>query len=158
MSAERGRLRNLTQELLSTEDKILKDIKNHSVFKAIPLNRKLFEAKDTVQKAKPESTKVEGFKLSVSNAKAKDIKDESQNFKALAFNKRIFKSKVSERYSAPPKITQPKAFNLSTERRSRPKLEIKDIKVHQFKARAMPSFAKPNSPIKSTMSIEFKGK
>ena len=28
MSAERGRLRNLTQELLSTEDKILEDIKN----------------------------------------------------------------------------------------------------------------------------------
>ena len=76
--------------MLSTEDKILEDIKNQGVFKALPLNRKLFEAKDTVPKAKPESTKVEAFKLSVSNAKAKDIKDENQKFKALSFNKRIF--------------------------------------------------------------------
>ena len=37
--------------------------------------------------------------------KAKDIKDENQKFKALAFNKKIFEPKVTERYSAPPKIT-----------------------------------------------------
>ena len=75
------------------------------MFKAIPLNRKLFEANNAATKAKPESTKVDAFKLSVSNAKAKDTKDENKNFKALAFNKRIFNPKVTERYSAPPKIT-----------------------------------------------------
>ena len=58
-------------------------------------------------------------------------------------------------------ITQPKAFNLSTERRgkmSRGKIEIKENEHKQFKARAMPSYPKPSSPVKSTMSIgtEFK--
>ena len=83
------------------------------------------------------------------------------HFKALAFNKKIYEPKNTQRYSAPPKmtITQPKAFNLSTDRRgkmSRSKIEIKENANKQFKARAMPSYPKPSSPVKSTVSIDFK--
>lgn len=70
LSAERSRLRNITAELLSTEDKVLDDIKNKGTFKAMPLNRKLFEVKDPiVECVKPAATKVEAFKLSSSNTK-----------------------------------------------------------------------------------------
>ena len=58
----------------------MEDIKNHGTFKAIPLNRKLLEAKvPTPEKSKLETTKVEAFKLSTSNAKNKLSKEESQN-------------------------------------------------------------------------------
>ena len=70
LSAERSRLKNLTAELLSTEDKVLEDIKNNGTFKALPLNRKLFEVKDPIPECvKPDATKVEAFKLSSSNTK-----------------------------------------------------------------------------------------
>jgi len=70
LSAERSRYRNLTAELLSTEDQVLEDIKNKGSFKALPLNRKLFEVKDSIPECvKPEPTKVEAFKLSSSNTK-----------------------------------------------------------------------------------------
>ena len=73
LSAERSRLRNITAELLSTEDKVLEDIKNKGTFKAMPLNRKLFEAKDPIPECvKPAATKVQAFKLSSSN-KAKKV-------------------------------------------------------------------------------------
>ena len=80
MSAERCRLKNLTMEILSTEDKILEDIKNKGAFKAMPLSRKLFEVKDPVPEVtKLEATKVEAFNLSSTNAKTKKVEDENKN-------------------------------------------------------------------------------
>ena len=134
LSAERSKLK---KDLKSTEDKILEEM-NRGAFKALPLNRQLFEPRVSPsknQQVKPEITKIEAFNLSVTNAKkqaSEAITDENQNqFKALALNKNIFMPKATERYSAPPKmhITQPKGFNLSTERRAklpRKQLEIQD--------------------------------
>ena len=67
-------------ELLSTEDKVLEDIKNKGSFKALTLNRKLFEVNDSIpEHTKPEATKVDAFKLSTSNAKSKASELDGEN-------------------------------------------------------------------------------
>ena len=68
-----------------------------------------------------------------------------------------------ERKSAPPKITQPKVFNLNTDRRGaldrkKLSLEVAEPTKKGFKSRAMPSFPSPPSPVRSSRSIDFKGK
>lgn len=84
---------------------------NRGAFKALPLNRNLFKSKDSTKKnqqSKPETTKVQAFELSVTNAKkvgSEPINENQNQFKALSLNKRIFSPKFVERYSAPPKIT-----------------------------------------------------
>ena len=79
-SAERSKLK---KELKSTEDKIVEEM-NRGAFKALPLNRKLFEPRDSpskLQQAKPEITKIESFNLSVTNSKkvSEMTTDENQN-------------------------------------------------------------------------------
>ena len=70
----------------------------------------MFEPKldSTKELVKPENTKVEAFRLSVTNAKTKKVEpmDENMNsFKALAFKHNLYQPKITERFSAPPKIT-----------------------------------------------------
>ena len=66
-----------------------------------------------------------------------------------------------ERKSAPPKITQPRAFALNTDRRGtidRKKLPVEEGSTKKtFKSRPMPSFPEPTSPQRSSRSFEFKG-
>jgi len=69
-------------------------------------------------------------------------------------------SKSLERKSAPPKMTQPKGFNLNTERRGnfdRKNLHIENPKLTGagFKSRPMPSFPDPPSPTRSSRSFQF---
>ena len=81
-------------------------------------------------------------------------------FKAIPLPRTTYNVHCMERKSAPPKITQPKVFNLNTDRRGaidRKKLSI-DIKKPSFRSRPMPSFPEPGSPQRSTRSIEFRGK
>lgn len=84
----------------------------------------------------------------------------NKNFKAIPLPKSTYNVHCMERKSAPPKITQPKEFNLNTDRRGaieRSKLSI-ECPRKSFKSRAMPSFPSPPSPVRSSRSIEFKGK
>ena len=69
------------------------------------------------------TTKIEEFKLSVSNAKKTvgyvNEDDCSSQFKALPLNKKLIETKSIERNSAPARITRPKGFNLSTDKRAK---------------------------------------
>lgn len=81
-------------------------------------------------------------------------------FKAIPLPRTTYMVHCMERKSAPPKITQPKCFNLNTDRRGaidRKNLSI-ELKKPVFKSRPMPSFPEPSSPQRSTRSIDFKGK
>jgi len=69
-------------------------------------------------------------------------------FRALPLPKTTHMVYCGERKSAPPKITQPKAFALSTDRRGsvqRTKLPI-EAPQKTFKSRPMPQFPEPPSP------------
>ena len=136
---------------------------NRCAFKALPLNRKLFEKKDSpVKEPCPEPTTFQEFNLSVPR-KRQDNENEEQpqtGFVALPLNKKIFEPKVYERYSAPPKMTKPEGFDFKTDMRAkqpRLRLEITQEPV-QFKAREMPNYPEPQSPQKSSKSFfDFKG-
>ena len=161
------------KQVMSTEDMIFNEIQNRGSFKARPLNRKLFENRETTaadrSASRQETTKFKEFNLTMKKSTSENTQQSmeqqvsSKSFKAMPMPKTTYKAWSLERKSAPPKMTQPKIFNLNTERRGamdRKKLVIENPKsaAQGFKSRPMPSFPDPPSPQRSSRSFQFQGK
>ena len=119
---------------------------------------------DNKSMSRQESTKFKEFSLSMAKQKSNDSSKTAQAaavFKATPLPRTTYSTHCMERKSAPPKITRPKTFNLSTERRgavAKLRISSEEPTVKQFKSRPMPSFPDPGSPQRSTRSIAFSGK
>jgi hypothetical protein len=93
---------------MTSEDIVLQEIKNRGSFKAMPLNKKLFDRPLGVPKVeKMPSTEIQCFKLSTENIKSKPTicTPKKFQFKAIELNKKIFDTPLNvflERKSAPP--------------------------------------------------------